>query len=398
MKILRGREPRIRAILAADFHLGAAPRFPGTGWPIPAVVRRRAFEQVVARAIETGAGLILLAGDVFDSPAPLLDDILCAAQALKRATGAGITVAGMSGDADAATEGWASPLDLLAELGLVVNLDRNRAEAPLRLPTLGFTVAISSLPRDPGADAWSNPLTRLDLRTGADFNFLATHHAVEGMDGAGTSGPVINVDSVRALLGVQALVSGHAHATAQGRVGDTPVVVPGSPVGAGDEPGGFVEIEFSARGIESLERVEGIAAPVVEIDLTAGDLEPEGAMERLKTGVESRLTPETALRIRLNGRASHEKLLRLGLPGLRQWASARAGGVEIDLSGLHIVGPDETSAPPPISLFEQLRRAATVTEGVGDEGSEADRAEALDLALAELRRDFGAAGNPKVRR
>ena len=337
------------------------------------------FTQVVSHAIESRAGLLIIAGDLFAGPAPLPDDLLIAAQELGRLRENGIAVLAVPGDRDTAPAGEKSPLELLHALQLL--------EVPPDSQSISIDVGrlvlhISSLPWHPG-NSNGGPLQRLDYGNRADFHVLVTHYPVEGMGGDGGREAVINLDSVRALLGVNVLVAGGGERTMHGRAGDTTVAIPGDP-GLADGTGGFLEIDISRRGLERIDVVPGLGAVQRLVEIPASMLSEEDAADLIRRRIEPLLEPEAEILVRITGRTDPERLRTAGLAGVAQWAKAVAAGFELDLTGLRIADDALDSGPGHLSPMDEMSRAVKA-----ETSKDALADEAGDMALTTLRRVLG---------
>ncbi len=385
MQIFSQRESELRIILSANFGLGGIP--PGT----PAAQtrnRRRRLQvgliQVASHAIDSRAGLVIIAGDLFAGPAPLPGDLLLAAQQLTRLSEHGIAVLAIPGDRDTAQDGEISPLDLLRDLRL---LDVLAEAQPTDIEVGKIILHVSSLPWTPGS-ANGGPLHRLDYANEADFHLLVTHYPVEGMGGEGGREAVINLDSARALLGVDMLVAGGGDRTIHGRAGGTTIAVPGAP-GIADGTGGFLEIDISRRGLEHIDVIPGLGAVRRLVEIPASLLNDAAAPALIRGHTEPFLDSEAEIVLRITGRSDPETLRTSGLAGVARWAKSVAAGFELDLTGLRIGDDALDSGPGHLSALDEMSRAV---KAEASEDGEAD--EAGDMALNTLRRVLGARPEP----
>ncbi len=389
MKTLGADGHRARIVFTADNHLG---RKSGSGSDTDStnasLIDRDAFRKVAQYCSKESAHALLIVGDLFDSPAPNPDDLAFTAGILRDLRQAEVFVGAICGDADLPPTGAASAIELLAQLGLLVNLDRAAASAPFPLQLGQRDIAISSLPRHPESAHDHGSLGLLDRRCDADFHILLAHVAVEGMNGARTPEPAINADAVRALVGVDVLVSGHAHVAEHRVFGDTTVIVPGSPVGDPSECG-FVRLDISARGIEDVVVIDGIQRPITEMRIAASRLAGDGAMAALMQEIEPNLLPGSAVRVSIVGRLDADSFRRAGLAELSQWASRRCADFVIDVSGLRVEREHNgTHARASASPYDEVRRTVDALKTTN--GSHSGTVDAAaDLLLRCLRAEFG---------
>ena len=265
MQMFSQREFDLRAVLSSGFCLGGVP----AGLPAEQGRNRRrrlraGLTQVVGHAIEVEAGLVVIAGDLFGEPVPKPADLGAAVVELSRLREHGIAVVAIAGDRDRAPAGEEAPLDLLRLLGLVEGL---LTEDSMTMEIGGMTLGLSAVPRV-APESGEGPLRRLDYRGEADFHMLLTHYGVESLNGAGKPGGAINLDSVRALLGVDLLVAGGGDEASHGRAGSTTVAATGDP-SRGDGHGGFLQVDISRRGLEGIAVIPGLGGVRREIAIAA---------------------------------------------------------------------------------------------------------------------------------
>ena len=381
MQIFSQRESELRAILSSNLGLGGVA--PGASVSQIRNRHRRlqaGLTQVASHAIEAHAGLVIIAGDLFAGPAPLPGDLLLAAQELGRLREHRIAVLAIPGDRDSAPDGGISPLDLLRSLHL---LEVPPESQPINVQVGKLNLHVSSLPWHPGS-ANGGPLQRLDYGNQADFHLLVTHYPVEGMGGDGGREPCINLDSVRALLGVNVLVAGGGNRSAHGRAGVTTVAVPGNP-GLADGTGGFLELDISRRGLERIDVIPGLGAVRRLVEIPASLLSEDDAPALIRGRIEPLLDPEAEILLRITGRTDPETLRTAGLAGVAGWAKSAAAGFELDLTGLRVGDDALDSGPGHLSPIAEMTRAVK-EENAEDELS----GEAGDMALTTLRRVLGA--------
>ena len=344
------------------------------------------------------ADALLIAGNLFDTPAPSPDSLLFVAGVLADLRKAGVTVGAICGDADLPPLGTASATDLFAGLGLLVNLDKVAVSEHFPLRAGPLTIAISSLPRvSPSTSseqagfkmhgAHGVSLAPLDRRKPADFHVLMTPAAMEGAVGTRATESTINVDAIRALVGVNMLVCGQPPASSSTMVGDTAVVMPGSPFGAPSDCG-FVRLDVSAKGIEDVSVIQGLAREPIDIRIPASQL-VEGGLTALKQEVEPKLAPGAQVRVAIVGRLDIELFREAGLAELSRWASKRCAQFAVDLSGLRVQsGSNGVNVRESISPFDEVHNAAEALTNAGGAGN-GTFTEAAELLLKSLRTEFG---------
>ncbi len=379
MQMFSQRESDLRAVLSSGFCLGGVP----AGLPAEQGRNRRrrlraGLTQVVGHAIAVEAGLVVIAGDLFGEPVPKPADLGAAVVELNRLREHGIAVVAITGDRDRAPAGEESPLELLRLLGLVEGL---LTEDSMSMDIGGMTLRLSVVPHAP-EEHKGGPLRRLDYRDEADFHMLLTHYRVESLNGAGKPGGAINLDAVRALLGVDLLVAGGDEA-GHGRAGSTTVAATGDP-SHDDGHGGFLQVDISRRGLEGIDVIPGLGGVRREIAIAASRLAEDDAQETIRAQIEPLLEADAEIVLRVTGRTEPETLRAAGLAGVARWARRLAAGFELDLSGLRIVDDELDSGPGQLSPLKEMSRAVAENET-----EDALEDEAADVALASLRRVLG---------
>ena len=218
VQIFSQRDSELRIILSANFSLGEV--LPVCSAEQARSRRRRrqaALSQVSSHAIESGAGLFIIAGNLFAQYDPKPDDLCLVVRELGRLHESDITVIAIPGDHDSGPKEESSALDLLEDLELLKQLPDS---TPLCIQMGKLGLQVSSLIRSDGKTS-QGPLRQLHYENQADLHLLISHHLVEGMGAEFGREDVINLDSVRALLGVHVLVAGGGSRPMHGRVGDT---------------------------------------------------------------------------------------------------------------------------------------------------------------------------------
>ena len=372
-----------KVVVSADHHLGqAAPSSLTAQRSARVDYLRSAFADVCAYSIENSARLLLIAGDIFDNPAPAPDEISFVHRNLVALKDSGTVVAAISGDSDAPPKGSASVVSLLVETGALAGLEGPDQERPLTVAVDGFEIAVFSLPIGIAARDGGGPLSDVSFSGDVPHQVLMGHFSVEDMADERAGGRTLTRDAIKALTGIELLVCGHNHAPAHDKIGETTVVAPGSPLGKG----GFISLEMTADGIQQIEVIQARGAPRVEIHARGSDLETDDPLSILKLMVESRITRDSEATLRIHGEADNESLHRAGLAKLSRWAAGRCASFEVDLTDLRILPDDSDPISESTSPTDEIRRIAAETAGSDDtDGDGAD--EAVELVLGALRKD-----------
>ncbi len=282
----------IRLLHVADVHLGA--RFAGLGarGADQREQLRRTFARCVEVALERRCHLVLIAGDLFDSPHPPRALAAFAAEQLRRLVQAGLRVFAVAGNHDGAPDGIWTREDFLRQVdGLVVFGD-----APQVVPwdEAGVVVVGSSpTPGRPPLEGWRVPAG--GLRVGVAHGPLYRPGQVE--DAAS-----IRPEQVRALA-LDYLALGDWHSAQEVHPPPHVAWYAGAPEFLGlDQPGfGHVLVaEISGPGRVAVEQVRVARRRLVADTLDAATLS------------------EQALRGYLEQRADPDVVLDLTIAGLRE--------------------------------------------------------------------------------
>jgi DNA repair exonuclease SbcCD nuclease subunit len=316
------------ALVTADSHLHTSGRYLDIEGDRLAAYREgrwRAFERVVEAALDGGAELFVHCGDLFDVADPGTGALARAVGLFAELEAAGVTPVVVPGNHDASrvvdgeevTDADATtPVDLLAAADVGVAFTDCERVAATTVSAGGTEVWVGGLGYDPALDVDADPLYGAELDPGGDVSLLVTHHCVEGHEWGLTDFPVLTRRSV-AALGVDAVCSGHVHAAADFRVGDTRVLVPGAPdyrsvAEAAIEPG-YYAIEFGEEVTATRHALD--ARPVLDRRVEAADLPAGTETAALVERVESWATPDALLRVCLadpEGRVDREAVRRAG--------------------------------------------------------------------------------------
>jgi DNA repair exonuclease SbcCD nuclease subunit len=395
-------------------------------------VLRRTFAAAVDYAIERGARLFVLTGDLFDSPAPSTAEQAFVAGELARLRRANIVCVGVSGSADTPhTEAGAeSPMRMYAALEGMHYFPPGPAISP-RLVVIGdLRLALAGISSAPGGAG--DPLADVSfvdpdrVLTRADIGLFIMHAPVEGLAPSADSAAPLTRASAQSLPRIfRVIVAGHGHHFGRTRIGEREVIAPGATERMDFETeagsAGFAWLEVVPDGLTRVKRVTLAEQPRADLELTTERLFPgalaaaanedahatqgeaaNAALGVVRAALDSVATEDTLVRLRLTGPLTREQYRRLPLPEIVQYGSRHAFAFELDTTGLVVV---DTAREPavayagvktgPISptleverlLKERLARLPTDD----DEAAEDARAAAAIL-LARLRTSAGRSG------
>ncbi len=377
-----GPRPVVRILHLADLHLGWKPAFMARE---QAEERRRRRDGLLARAVDLALdpgrriGLVVIAGDLFDTHCPEEPLVAAAVAQLRRLEQAGIPVVTVPGNHDEITypnsvyqtrrDGWP---------GLLVTNPHPAHVATIEAQ--GETVHLYSLAYTGGVTQ-TRPAIRQFPRLDQPGLHVAIFHGTLG-DGLGDRSLPLDPDAL-GRAGYDYIALGHIHKPSEVRLGRGLAVYPGAVEGKGfDDPG---TRQFTIASVEpggvTLERVPDPAAQRVAVhDLDVSGL-PGAA--RVEAAVAALADPEAIVRVRLTGTA----------PELLDAEAIEAACAH---RFFHLEVVDETDALSPALLDrwagertilgEFIRRMRRQMEEEQDEGERAILEEALRRGVQAMRR------------
>lgn len=179
-----------RVIATSDNHLGHhRSRMPTRIMEERRKRLRQALGQVIEYAIEEQAHLLVLAGDVFDTPNPRNSDRVYLARRLRDLERAGVSVVAIGGNHDtprsATEQGGYPPLTVYAELEALIFFDQLPPDDPVVHPVIfragDLRVAVGGFTPNVNLSADRDPLDGLIFDDpGADIRILVVHAPIEG--------------------------------------------------------------------------------------------------------------------------------------------------------------------------------------------------------------------------
>lgn len=276
----------MRLLLLADLHLGARL----LEWGDHAARRteeiHRAWREAVTTAIDGRVQAVLVAGDLFDRPDPEPAEHELVTEGLGRWKEAGIAAIFLPGIYDGlySLRSLYRPGRLPDWTTVIHWAEPRRVDVPLGEETLHLHARALTAGRE------ETPLWTETSREAAPGVHVGLGHAVlEAESGpAAWPLPVLDGETV-AGSGLDLLVLGGGHQFSRTRLGDTTVVVPGSPVGL--RPGewgarSWTVAEVGPDGVR-LDRIERRVPPVARatVDLDAEAIRtPRALASRLEAG------------------------------------------------------------------------------------------------------------------
>ena len=284
----------LKLLHMADVHLGKAFQMLGA----QGAAQRRALEDTFARAVDLAIAqqvhVVLIAGDLFDSPRPSATLVDLAERQLRRLDDRGIWVAMVAGNHDVAPDGFVGGSNRLREAGTHVVLFGRTVETH---PVSGLDLTITGRSADPGTPA--SPLAAWPKQRPLRFAVGVTHGSV--YRGGQVEGPAAMHPQEIRDLGLDYLALGDWHSASEVVPAPTPAWYAGSPeLLAYDQEGAgrvlLIDIPAPGQATVTAERVGRRQYKRLEIDAGTGDEaawrkaledagDPEAVCDVLMTGV-----------------------------------------------------------------------------------------------------------------
>jgi len=370
----------VKLLHAADVHLDAPNHSLGDR---AAELRRRtweAWERAIDAAIERGAQLFIVAGDLFDVRDPAPETIERAFRGIERLANAtpAIDVMLLPGTHDCWAAGglWDAPRIHALPQSVYVLAGASPATVPL--PHLDAIVHGCAHRCDIGGQ---RPLCELRADPGAAVNIGVVHASLERGDVQ--DGALFSTDEL-AASGMDYVALGHWHTWQEITAGDVTAVMPGSVEvpGFGEWQTGSVALVTLGEGSTRVERLTVGTLQARELTIDAGDLR---RTEDLVAEIERHADANVLLEVRLSGLAPPGALIdldaameRLSGAFFALRISDRSHPALDDLDDEHLDGRLT------LGRFVELARARIDAAGDEDERRVAERA--LQIGVSMLRR------------
>ncbi len=383
-------------IVAVESHLD-----PVFSWMAPSSQeeRRRDFQQnfvkAVEYALEKGADLFLLPGDVFDRVRPRLLTLVKFAEALQSLNEAGVKVYAVPGHHDRPkTRKMPTPLHVYSRAGLLRLFDRMDVIEVDKFEVDGLSVALGGIGFNPflieeGAD----PLRNVKVLGGfdADLNILMIHDVIEGFAPPGREKHLIRRTSIPKEVNL--VVAGHLHAHMM-ELGNPTICYVGTlerlSFAEEKERKGFTIIEADQNGVRRIEHVELPTKPMVTIEYGISGKEnlTETVISLLEEAA-SKIPKESIIRLKIRG----AMLPEIRTTYAKDQILAKARELFFDLKfEEEFLYPDAFSSPQ-ITLASPIKMLDKIFEGaISKEESEERRKlieDAYRLAVETLREAGG---------
>jgi len=341
----------LRIVATADNHLGRYyARMPARTLDERRSRLRHALGKVIDYAIENHAHLLVLAGDVFDTPNPRNPDRIYLARRLHDLERAGIRVVAIGGNHDtprsATEEGGYLPLAIYAELDALTFFDQLPPDNPVVRPIVfeadGLQVAIGGFTPNVNLGPEHDPLENVTFDgQGSDVRILVIHAPIEGMVYPDANIAIVHRDALEQLKGVDLVIAGNAHRFASFVVDNKRVVIPGSTewMDYGDlrvvNPG-FAVIEARNRADIAVKHESVPPQPRAEVIIQASELESGDPTEIILARLTPESDPDKLLRLVIDGVISRDAYMRLNLTTIEDHARRLFSFFEADLTRLAV--------------------------------------------------------------
>jgi DNA repair exonuclease SbcCD nuclease subunit len=384
----------IRAVVTADNHLN---RFYDRMPPQKLAQRRRylreGFKAAVEHAVQWPAHLFFIAGDLFDQPDPRNVDRAFVAHCLGRLREAGVQIFAVSGNHDtprqSTEQGGSTPQEVYAQLGALTLFEESTEITTEIIEVSGLRVAIGGLAPDPSAPSGSNPLEGIvwaDRPADAALGILLLHAQVEGYALADTREPIIPLRALEAQP-ADAFLVGDIHRPAVRHLGERLLIIPGATerMTFGEDPGvpGFVALELGRGGVHGYERIPLAGQPRAELTVRVAELDSQNMLASLLQKAEAVATPETLVKVRLEGIITRERYHALELRRLYEAMSRQAFHFTLDTGGLLIEDERHQLAERGVRFSQQEEIRTYADEMIAAATNRAER-EVIEEAVQRL--------------
>lgn len=344
----------VQAVLTSDNHLDPTAINFGSARLQRKKDHTKAFEEVVTYARETKPDLFLVSGDLFDQIRPGNWVRAVVMQNFKALYNNGVKIFMISGDHDTpkSIEEGVSPLSIYDSSGYAVYFENPADPKPRSMTIDGKQVNVFGVGLNPFISPAEDPLAKVSMKKAEGTNILLTHYPVEGFAGYIGEEPSIRLGSIPSWFSL--VSAGHFHKHQMQKLGRTTIVFPGSTERASfteeNEDKGFVWAEIKDDGEVTTEFIKTHTRPFKTFEL---DFPDEGnANSFIEEQIIRLADPEIALRVRLKGRITVDRLTSYRRPDVLSFAQGKFFfcSVEEDF---------EIQAPEPI---EALARTTPLAE------------------------------------
>lgn len=341
----------LHIVATADNHLGRYyARMPVRALDERRYHLRHTLGNVIDYAIENHAHLLVLAGDVFDTPNPRNPDRIYLARRLRDLERAGVRVVAIGGNHDtprsATEEGGYLSLAVYAELDALTFFDQLLPDDPVVRPIVfeaeGLQVAIGGFTPNVNLGAEHDPLENVTFDgQGADVQILVVHLPIEGTVYPDANMAIVHRLALEQLKDVDLCIAGNAHRFASFAVGNKRVVIPGATewMDYGDvgvvKPG-FAVIEARSRADVTVKHESVLPQPRAEVVIPTSELGSGDPTEVILARLAPESDPDKLVRLVIDGVISRDAYMGLNLTTIEDHARRLFFFFETDLTRLAV--------------------------------------------------------------
>lgn len=293
------------------------------------------------------AQMLILAGDVFDTPAPRNPERIYLARRLAVLHQHGIHVVAIGGNHDtprsSSEEGASLALRVYAELGALVFLDDlgdDLVVHPRLFAVDGCSIAVGGFTPRLNLPEEADPLEGVSFaETQADLRILVVHGMVEGTMPPAITASLIRRDTIARLSGaVDLLIVGDVHRPDTFRCGDVTVVIPGATErltfgDAYDPSYAWIQAE---PGHVVVHREALTSQPRVLLTLAVDALDPEDPTAAIVDHIDASANPDAMARVVVEGILPREVYRRLNPVVIEEHGRHAFFSFELDLTRLAV--------------------------------------------------------------
>jgi hypothetical protein len=203
----------------------------------------------------------------------------------------------------------------------------------------GTTVAIGGVSFNPVLMPSQDPLAGLSFERQADIGIMLVHYSVEANCYDDGIEPIVSKASIVALDGVDLLVAGHYHDFRQFSVGRTKVLIPGATermIYGAEREASFAYVELLPGKADRVQKVVVDGQDYRMVTLRTTEIDATNAFDSACERLETALSPEGIVKVKLEGPLSRDMYRGLRLRDLLLWGSNHCFHFEIDSSGLEL--------------------------------------------------------------
>lgn len=357
---------------------------------------RQALGRVIDYAIEEQAHLLVLAGDVFDTPNPRNADRVYLARRLRDLERAGISVVAIGGNHDtprsATEQGGYPPLTIYAELEALIFFDQLPPETPVVRPVIfqagDLRVAVGGFTPNINLSPDRDPLDGLIFDDpGSDVRVLVVHAPIEGTVYPEANTAIISHSSLEQLKDVDLVIAGDIHQFAFFRVGHRPIVIPGATEWMDyddcDIQPGFAVIDIRSRTDITVTHRAISPQPRAKIVIHAYELEADDPTEIVLSRLELETDPDKLVRLVIEGMIPRATYQKLNLTTIEDRARRLFFFFELDLSHLIVQFSQDgrVVSAPRRSIHDEIN---AVVDHFLAQASDQDEQEILQATRREL--------------